>query len=162
MHVSHYLARWRLRGYRAQLELQSAAAEVEVTRELPCVITVKNAGRRTWQASGAHPVRLSYHWRVGAQAIEGIRFSLPSDIRPGGHAVIECAVPVPSAEGRYVLEFDLVCELVGWFAQNGSPTLSIDLAASSTLSFGARFGLYSNDEISRVRMSLPVDEAAFL
>lgn len=126
MGVSDYLGRWRLRGYRAQIGLHSAAADVEVTRDLPCAITVKNVGTRIWEAGGDHPVRLSYHWRLGEQAIEGIRFSLPADMRPGEQATLDCAVPAPSVEGRYVLEFDLVRELVGWFTRAGSPTLSIE------------------------------------
>lgn len=91
-----------------------------------CAIRLTNVGDRAWRSGGWHPVHLSYHWRIGAQATEGIRFSLPADIQPGEQTVIECAVPAPADEGDYVLEFDLVREHVGWFKHNGSPTLPIE------------------------------------
>jgi len=125
--VRSYLGRLRhLRGYRAQIDVQYAAAQVEITRGMPCIVSLKNVGDQPWHAGGWYPVHLSYHWRLGAQVIEGLRFALPSDVQPGEQAVIECGVLAPAAEGDYVLEFDLVREHVGWFAQNGSSAVRIE------------------------------------
>ena len=126
MVIGNWLGRLRnLGGYRAQIDVQYAPADVEVTRSMPCIVSIKNVGDQTWQTGGWHPVHLSYHWRSGAQIIEGIRFPLPADIQPGEEAVIEAVVPAPVDEGEYVLELDLVREHVAWFKQNGSPTVEL-------------------------------------
>jgi hypothetical protein len=38
-----------------------------------------------------------------------------------------CRLLAPPVHGRYVLEFDLVCEMVCWFARNGSATVRIPI-----------------------------------
>src|SRR6266542_4380733 len=107
-------------GYRARIELQYAAQEVEITRAMPCIVGVENVGQRRWRSGGWYPVHLSYHWTNGSRVIEGLRFALPADIAPGEQAIIECALLAPPAEGEYLLEFDLVREHVGWFKHHGS------------------------------------------
>lgn len=111
-----------MRGYQCQIDLQYAAEDVEITRGMPCIVGVKNLGDQTWQAGGRHPVHLSYHWHIGSRSLEGLRFALPADVRPGEQAVIECGVLAPAEEGEYELEFDLVREHVGWFKQNSATT----------------------------------------
>ena len=125
--VRRHLARLHnLRGYRAQIDVQYAPAEVEITRGMLCTVGLRNAGEQMWHTSGWYPVHLSYHWRRGTQAIEGLRFQLPGDVQPGEQAVLECGVLAPADAGDYVLEFDLVREHVGWFARNGSPTAQVE------------------------------------
>jgi ubiquinone/menaquinone biosynthesis C-methylase UbiE len=127
--VMAYLGRLRSRrGYRAQVDVQYAPAEAEVSRGAPCIVSLTNIGDQTWHTGGWHPVNLSYHWRAGARTIEGIRFSLPDDVHPGEQAVIECLVPVPPDEGEYVLEFDLVREHIAWFQRDDSPTAQVRCA----------------------------------
>lgn len=124
--VAYYSGRLRsVRGYRARIELTSAAPQVEATREFTCTIALTNTGDRPWRRAGWHPVRLSYHWRHGATAAEGCRFALPRDIQPGDTAQVSCTITAPAAEGEYVLEFDLVRELVGWFQADASAPLRI-------------------------------------
>lgn len=124
--VRSYLGRLHnLRGYRAQIEVQEATEQVEITRAMPCTIGLKNVGDQTWRAGGWYPVHLSYHWRTGGRAIEGLRSPLPGDVPPGGQAVVACAVLAPADEGDYLLEFDLVREHVGWFKSGGSPTAQL-------------------------------------
>jgi SAM-dependent methyltransferase len=129
--VRSYLARLQsLRGYRSSIDLQYAAPDVEITRGMKCIVSVKNVGEQLWRAGGWYPVHLSYHWRRSGATIEGLRFPLPADIRPGEQAVLECAVLAPPVEGDYQLEFDLVREHVGWFGQNGSPTATVSRRVS--------------------------------
>jgi hypothetical protein len=47
-----------------------------------------------------------------------------SVIAPGEQVAFEIEIPLPPY-GRHVLEFDLVAEMVCWFAQNGSKTVRI-------------------------------------
>jgi 2-polyprenyl-3-methyl-5-hydroxy-6-metoxy-1,4-benzoquinol methylase len=109
-----------LDGYAAQIDVQYAAPQAEIFRDVSCIVGVKNVGTELWRTGGWFPVRLSYHWRNGATSIEGIRFTLPADIQPGEEAVVACGVRAPVVEGDYSLEFDLVREHVGWFQHHGS------------------------------------------
>ena len=126
--AAYYSGRLRsLRGFRARIELPSPAPQVEATRDFSCTVTLTNVGHRRWRRDGWHPVHLSYHWRQGAHAFEGRRFALPADLHPGDTAQVPCTITAPAAQGEYVLEFDLVRELVGWFHVGGSAPLRVPL-----------------------------------
>jgi SAM-dependent methyltransferase len=119
----------RMRGYRAEIELQYAATEVEITRGVPCIAGVKNVGDQTWRCDGWYRVALSYHWRRGGEVIEGLRTPLPADVHPGEQAVLQCTVMAPAEPGDYRLAFDLVRENVGWFSDHGSSAVTIERTA---------------------------------
>jgi SAM-dependent methyltransferase len=48
-------------------------------------------------------------------------------IEPAELLEIEFDLPSPPAPGRYRVEFDLVAEQVAWFADNGNPTVTVDI-----------------------------------
>ncbi len=109
-------------------------------------ISFTNSGASAWQAGGATPVRLSYHWRHGScpgssSALwDGLRANLSADV-PAGGAVsnLPIAVRAPSAAGPYCLVYDLVKESVTWFSSQGASTLavSVTVAAANAVTWGA-------------------------
>jgi len=86
-------------------------------------IEVRNLGARAWPATGAQPIRLSYHWQeaeTGRTVVfDGLRTLLPSDVAPGATARLAARVQAPDRAGRYRLRFDLVHEGVTWFSRRG-------------------------------------------
>ena len=77
-----------------------------------------------WNAVG-QVVNLSYHVRALDDTVlvnDGLRTPLPFDLGPERSVVLGVRVAVPPKPGRYLLEFDLVQEGVGWFAAYGSPS----------------------------------------
>ena len=82
------------------------------------LVRVENLGNATWPWGSQRPwVRMSYHWRGtdGSVLLEGRRTHLPATVRPGESALVWVEVAPPAEPGRYVLDLDLVHELVRWF-----------------------------------------------
>jgi hypothetical protein len=90
-----------------------------------------NIGSSTWNASGANPVHLAYHWRQGAcdgtttVVWDGLRTNLPSNVAPDGDVTdLTSRVRAPSSNGTFCLVWDLVKEGVAWFSSQGADTLN--------------------------------------
>jgi O-antigen ligase len=98
----------------AEAALYFRPAEVRATD-----VRVTNTGQMTWTAGGVF--HLAYHWYdTGGRKLEdGRRTVLPRDIGPGETVALRAEVQAPSAEGRYVLAWDMVQERVAWFSDRG-------------------------------------------
>ena len=95
-------------------------------------VTVRNCGKRPWpdfvwaaptNRWGARAVRFGARWTLAGASQPGQRLAwrgeLPHAVLPGDSVGIPLYVPAPSVPGRYVMELDLVQELVGWFSDEG-------------------------------------------
>ena len=88
-------------------------------------IHLVNTGTQTWPASGAAPVRVSYHWADASgkpSGTEGVRSPLPRDVGPGDSVDVDAVIAAPGRYGRYALVWDLLQEGVAWFGWLHSPT----------------------------------------
>lgn len=101
--------------------------------------TLRNTGVNIWLANPilGTPYHLGYHWYDATGAHyeqsweEDHRTSLPGDISFGTSAVIPAALlTAPHDAGVYTLKWDMVHEMVTWFATQGSPTLDIQIAVT--------------------------------
>jgi hypothetical protein len=106
------------------------AAEVRISRDRTVLaagtiahleVAVRNLGGEVWPP--AHHdvplIRLASRWLAedGETVIEpeGLRTAFEETVPPGERTIAMLAVRVPDAPGRYVLEADVVHELVRWF-----------------------------------------------
>jgi len=105
-----------------------AGGETEVT------VTVENRGVATWSTEGLPSVRLSYHWiDMKEQMVihDGLHTALPEPLGPGETADVLMRIGCPPEPGRYILELDLLCEGVNWFAAvNGAPLQRVEVDVS--------------------------------
>lgn len=90
--------------------------------------TMTNTSAFPWRlAGGAAQIKLAYHWLDGGGQLvvrDGLRTDLPSEVPPGGTVSVNQAVRAPEQAGSYVLERDLLFELVSWFGdRTGGKTL---------------------------------------
>jgi hypothetical protein len=110
-------------SYRPATSYATIATGLPAT--LPVALT--NTGTRPWIASGANPVRLSYHWLRDGALVEwdGARSSLAADVPPGANVVVSLLVVPPASPGLYLLRVDLVEEGVGWFSDEAVPTVNV-------------------------------------
>ena len=102
-------------------------------------VTVTNTGTATWNASGANPVNLAYHWydASGTAAVwDGARTPLGADVAPGGLRTIAAKVTAPSTAGPYQLRFALVKEGVQWFDPEPVPH-PVTITSAYASSFGS-------------------------
>ncbi|MYW91761.1 methyltransferase domain-containing protein [Amycolatopsis rubida] len=86
---------------------------------------VTNRGTQVWPVD--EEIRLGNHWlRDEATTVrDDGRTDLPYPLRPGESAELTLSVRAPQSPGGYVLELDMMQELVAWWAQYGSPTARV-------------------------------------
>jgi hypothetical protein len=100
-------------------------------------ITIRNTSYCTWPASGPNRVRLGYHWytsdggEVPSSLWDDHRTSLPYDLRPDQSLSLNCNLSAPRAPGAYEVRWDVVEEMVTWFAWQGVPTLNIRVVVNA-------------------------------
>lgn len=102
-------------------------------------VALRNASSHRWpclaeagaERNGAMAVRLSHRlWTAGRAAVvcdDRTRVDLPWSLGPGD--VVHLRVPVlpPRATGEYLLQIDLLQELVSWFESRGAARLELPL-----------------------------------
>lgn len=106
--------------------VQGASAQVSVT--------LVNTGNENWNAAGANPVKLSYHWynaAGGTVVWEGGRTLLATDVAAGASRTLAATVAAPPSPGSHRLHFALVKEGVAWFAQSAAFTVVISAPTTS-------------------------------
>jgi hypothetical protein len=119
-------------AYKAELLSSGSSFTMKKHQAVIIPVKVKNNSKHVWPAE-SHSVRriaLSYHWldKDGKVIIfDGIRTSLPYDVKPGEEVTLNASVKTPDKPGEYILEFDMVQERVSWFKDKGSKTLKIDM-----------------------------------
>src|SRR5439155_442249 len=92
-------------------------------------VPVTNFGTSIWNATGANPIQLSYHWfdASGTKVVnwDGVRTLLPTNVDPGANTTLQMAVVMPKLPGSYLLQVDLVREGMAWFSTLGSAPASV-------------------------------------
>jgi SpoIID/LytB domain protein len=87
-------------------------------------VTLRNVGAAAWNAAGANPVRLAYHWEdaSGRTVVwEGERTPLPRDVAPNDAVAIAATVLAPERLGQLRLRFAALKEGVTWFPPETTP-----------------------------------------
>ncbi len=107
-------------AYAAEIEQFEAEPQLTVAEVREIHIRVTNRGSETWpwDAAAGPPIRCAYRWLYPNGAVlvaEGHRTSFTRDVPPGATVVVPLVVEAPVQPGSYVLEVDLVHELVRWF-----------------------------------------------
>jgi hypothetical protein len=91
-------------------------------------LRVRNTSQGTWRSVGSVVGRvvMSYRWRGldGRLVIpQGDISLLPEALGPGEVAELVAGLWTPSEPGRYLLEWEALCERVAWFSDRGVPAL---------------------------------------
>jgi len=99
-------------------------------------VSLRNQGDDTWETSGAHAVRLSYHvYDAGGALVtwDGLRSALPSDVAPGAEATVRLRLTAPPVTGVYTVRPDLIREGQAWFSATDAPAGSFSLRVTADL-----------------------------
>jgi SpoIID/LytB domain protein len=121
-----------LATYAAQVP---ASAPAGTAIQIP--VTMTNAGTDAWNATGANPVNLSYHWTDAAgKAVlwDGGRTPLGADVPAATQRQVTATIATPPAPGTYILQLALVKEGIAWL----NPSQPFGILA--TPAFNAAFG----------------------
>ena len=91
-------------------------------------LQAKNTGSLRWRASGAQPVRMTYHWETSkGEYVPAPELStpLPYDVDPGQTAAVAARVQAPGEPGEYRLVWDLAQYGGKRFAEMGNLPLQV-------------------------------------
>jgi len=113
-----------------------ASASAGGTIQVP--VTIQNAGTDVWNATGANPVNLSFHWTdLAGQTVvwDGPRTPLGADVAPATVRQLTATITAPQAPGTYILQLALVKEGVAWL--NPSQPFGFQATPAYNASFGA-------------------------
>jgi hypothetical protein len=114
----------------AEYDLQEASAEARVSRHVGISLQVVNSGSALWLAEAKGDrgaVGLGWRWyrqEYHVAAWSG-RERLQYDVAPGQAYDFRVQIPTPPEPGEYILELDMVSELVTWFAHQGRESLKM-------------------------------------
>ncbi len=112
----------------AQYEVPTPPVTAAASATMQVAVRVTNVGTEPWNASGASPVNLAYHWYDAAGAVvvfDGERTPLGADVGLGAQRAVTANVVAPAAPGQYTLRFALVKEGVAWFPPSAAYPVTI-------------------------------------
>jgi glucose/arabinose dehydrogenase len=119
-------------GFKATISVPEAPSTIKAGEKVLLQVKVKNNGPALWPAIGQpdhkYQVNLGNHWYDRNEkplVNDDARSPLPRDIQPNEEVTLPLRVTAPAAPGDYVLELDMVQELVGWFKQKGGQTFKL-------------------------------------
>lgn len=119
-------------AYRARIRPHTWSVRMDAGTSRTLEVTVENRSAIPWPAHMDNPdhppIFLGNHWliRAGEMVIhDDGRATLPRDLEPGEQLRMAIDITAPAEPGDYVLELDLVHEMITWFKQKGSPTARV-------------------------------------
>jgi hypothetical protein len=112
--------------YRARIEPAVTRLRAERGKALRLPVCVVNESSMPFQWG----IALSYHvMRADGSVVqwENGRNMFDPPLDPSQSQVVGVGIGAPDEPGHYLLELDLVCEHVTWFAAQGNPTATVEL-----------------------------------
>lgn len=108
-------------------------------RDVRAKLTLRNTGTATWRPSGAElgsvnlGVRLFHLNGDSLDANYSRHEILSAELPPGSEATVEIGFHVRYEIDRFVMEFDLVSELVAWFSELGCAMPRVEFGPSGRI-----------------------------
>ncbi len=115
-------------AFKASISVSSPPTKLRPGQKELLEVTVKNIGNATWPAHGRSgdgyfQVNLGNVWFAGDARITDnpyLRSGLPNDVPPGATVTLPLEITAPGKPGEYLLQIDLVQEMVSWFSEKGN------------------------------------------
>lgn len=132
-------------AFKARITPHVSSITVEAAGQTAGRATVENSSDTTWRSLGAtpngnlHRIKLGNNWLndSGEPLAHGDgRTNLPTDLKPTEKIDLDLVTNVPSEPGNYILELDMVQEMVTWFKDKGSETARIGVKVNGGASIG--------------------------
>jgi SAM-dependent methyltransferase len=113
-------------AFRALIKPQISSLVAEASSRINIVAGVRNLSSVTWPSFRQIPncpIGLGNHWlneNGDMIRLDDSRAMLERDLNPNDETELTLTVEAPAEPGNYILELDMVQELVAWFANKGS------------------------------------------
>lgn len=120
----------------ARLTLDQPLARIRPSSQQTVHVRVTNLGGTTWRANVplniSCEIRVGNHWLDATGALvqyDDGRTKIPRDVPPGETITVPLTITAPEQPGQYILEIDVVQELITWFKDKGSATLRLPITS---------------------------------
>jgi SAM-dependent methyltransferase len=119
-------------AFRARITPQALSVVAKPTSRIHIPVKVKNLGSTPWLAANklpGCPIGLGNHWRDDKGeliALDDARARLNQDLQPNEEVELVLVATAPAMPGDYVIELDMVQELVAWFGNKGSAIARVE------------------------------------
>lgn len=121
-------------AFRATITAENPPTRLSPGQQVELKLKVKNNGSAAWPlqgrpGTGHFQVNLGGHW-VGPddkQVKVEQRIAQPFSIGPGAEGEMAYTIRAPDKPGSYVVEIDMVQEMVAWFEEKGSQPLRLNV-----------------------------------
>jgi LCP family protein required for cell wall assembly len=105
---------------------------LDPSQEFAVKVKVKNNGFMLWNHEGhKYRIDLGTHWinrDTGEVVIwDGNRGLLSKDVSHDEEIIVDIEIKAPDKPGRYILQYDMVCEGVSWFSEKGVIPLEVNV-----------------------------------
>jgi hypothetical protein len=117
-----------LSEFKAEIVVENPPTVLKVNSSSTFKVKVKNISNVAWPVG--YSINLAYHWlnKDGKVVVfDGARTPIPHDVKPNEEILLDANVLAPNQAGDYILEFDMVQEMVAWFKDKGSKTTRINI-----------------------------------
>jgi len=121
-------------GFKAVITVANPPATMKPGETQTLKFKIKNASSAAWpargQADAKYFVKLGDRWfDADDKAVkkDDGRAALPDDVAPGAEIELPLRITAPTTPGDYVVEVDMVQELVAWFRDKGSEPLKLKI-----------------------------------
>jgi hypothetical protein len=114
-------------AFKAEITVVKAPTEVKVNSSFSVKLKVENTSSAVWPAlgkeDGTFKIHLGNHWTDESgknfKNDDG-RTDLKYDLKPGKSVELKLLMTAPVEKGSYIIQYDMVQEMVTWFADKGS------------------------------------------
>src|SRR5436309_5125286 len=121
-------------GFKAVITVANPPATMKPGETQTLRVKIKNASSVAWPARGQSDakyfIKLGDRWfdaEDKAVKKDDGRAALPDDVAPGTEIELPLKITAPATAGDYVMEVDMVQELVAWFRDKGSEPLKLKI-----------------------------------
>jgi hypothetical protein len=123
-------------GYKMEWVASTVPPRMAPGATVPVAVIVKNLSDTKWMnfansPKGRHAVRLGYRWWKPGDTTTPVidyprqRGEMLAPLPPGESATIAIPVVAPPKAGQYILQLEMVQELINWFSLRGAPKLMV-------------------------------------
>ena len=121
-------------AFKVKISIENPPFSIKINSSTHIKVKIKNISPVVWPSKGKpdgqYKINLAYHWLDRGDKVvihDGLRTSLPHDIRPDAEAILDALVAAPNETGEYILELDMVQEGVSWFKDKGEKTTRVPM-----------------------------------
>lgn len=124
-------------AFRANFGTHDTPGNIEPGATVDVRLSIRNSGAITWESGGQPSVVLGYRWLTpDNQPVTGwqdIKSALPSKVSFATTVTTTAKLNAPTIPGHYALIWDLYIEGQGWFSDQGSQPLRVDIVVGRNL-----------------------------